>query len=70
MKCTFIFFRNYTGPQKTTSDSRGSNKVNYTRASRTMNPTVEPDDDSHSKYLSDTKKFQTYERDIEDNEVI
>lgn len=34
------------------------------------NEAIEVDEDSHSKYVSDTKRFQAYERDIEDSEVM
>lgn len=61
--------KNYTGPQKATGEGRGSSRVNYGRSSRIHVPPIEPDDDSHSKFYSDSKRYQTHERDIEDSEV-
>lgn len=43
--------------------------MTYSKASKAYNPAIEVDDDSHSKYMSDSKRYQAYERDIEDSEV-
>ena len=61
--------KNYTGPQKATGEGKGSSRVNYGRSSRIHGPPIEPDEDSHSKYYSDSRRYQNYERDIEDSEV-
>lgn len=61
--------RNYTGPQKSAGEGKGSSRVTYSKASKAYNPAIEVDDDSHSKYMSDSKRYQAYERDIEDSEV-
>ena len=57
------------GPQKATGDGKGSSRVNYGRVSRAHGPPIEPDDDSHSKFYSESRRHQNYERDIEDSEV-
>lgn len=62
--------RNYTGPQKAAGEGKGSSRVTYSKASKVYNEAIEVDEDSHSKYVSDTKRFQAYERDIEDSEVL
>lgn len=67
---TVSCFRNYTGPQKAAGEGKGSSRVTYSKASKVYNEAIEVDEDSHSKYVSDTKRFQAYERDIEDSEVL
>ncbi|XP_066978451.1 protein unc-80 homolog isoform X1 [Macrobrachium rosenbergii] len=62
--------KNYTGPQKSSGEGKGSSRVTYSKASKAYNPAIEVDDDSHSKYMSDSKRYQTYERDIEDSEAL
>ncbi|CAL4091464.1 unnamed protein product, partial [Meganyctiphanes norvegica] len=61
--------KNYTGPQSS-HDGKGSSRVThgYSKVSKAYNPAIEVDDDSHSKYMSDSKRFIVYERDIEDSE--
>lgn len=68
-KVILFSFRNYTGPQKSAGEGKGSSRVTYSKASKAYNPAIEVDDDSHSKYMSDSKRYQAYERDIEDSEV-
>ncbi|XP_063871430.1 protein unc-80 homolog isoform X10 [Scylla paramamosain] len=62
--------KNYTGPQKSAGEGKGSSRVTYSKASKAYNPAIEVDDDSHSKYMSDSKRYQAYERDIEDSEAL
>ncbi|KAK4295652.1 hypothetical protein Pmani_031795 [Petrolisthes manimaculis] len=62
--------KNYTGPQKAAGEGKGSSRVTYSKASKVYNEAIEVDEDSHSKYVSDTKRFQAYERDIEDSEAM
>ncbi|XP_042889771.1 protein unc-80 homolog isoform X4 [Penaeus japonicus] len=62
--------KNYTGPQKSAGEGKGSSRVTYSKASKCYNPAIEIDEDSHSKYMSDSKRYQTYERDIEDSEAL
>lgn len=48
----------------------GSNRAQYTKASRTANPNIEPDEDSHSKYVTDTRRQPTlHQSEVEDPEV-
>ena len=61
--------KNYTGPQRGAGEGRGSSRVNYGRSSRIHVPPIEPDDDSHSRYYSESRRNQPHEREIEDSEV-
>ncbi|KAF2352742.1 hypothetical protein FHG87_016501 [Trinorchestia longiramus] len=62
--------KNYTGPQRPAGEGKGSSRVTYGRSSRVHGPPIEPDDDSHSKYYSDSRRHQNYERDAEDSEAL
>ncbi|XP_069159541.1 protein unc-80 homolog isoform X1 [Procambarus clarkii] len=62
--------KNYTGPQKSAGEGKGSSRVTYSKTSKAYNPAIEVDDDSHSKYMSDSKRYQAYERDMEDSEAL
>lgn len=61
-------FRNYTGPNPTSPEHKGSSQKNFSRAP--YSPGYEFEEDSHSKYLSDRSRTKNYqERDMEDSEV-
>ncbi|XP_042207937.1 protein unc-80 homolog isoform X3 [Homarus americanus] len=62
--------KNYTGPQKSAGEGKGSSRATYSKTSKAYNPAIEVDDDSHSKYMSDSKRYQAYERDMEDSEAL
>ncbi|XP_023210931.1 protein unc-80 homolog [Centruroides sculpturatus] len=63
--------RNYTGPQRMI-DLRGSSIKNASKGA--CSPPFEIDDDSHSKFMSDSyyssRKQQQYEKEVEDSEML
>ncbi|XP_059490383.1 protein unc-80 homolog isoform X4 [Neocloeon triangulifer] len=61
--------KNYTGPQKSSPDHKGSSQRNF--RSGPYSPGFEFDEDSHSKYISDHSRTRPgNERDLEDSEVM
>lgn len=65
-------FRNYTGPTRGSTEFKTSSMKNFTRtaAQETHNAALDLDEDSHSRmFVSDTRRTNFLERDMEDSEV-
>ena len=58
--------RNYTGPQKSAAEGKGSSRAKSAKYNPHM---IEIDEDSHSRYMSDSRRYTTMDRDVEDSEV-
>ena len=64
--------RNYTGPTRGSTEFKTSSMKTFTRtaAQETHNAALDLDDDSHSRmFVSDTRRTNFMERDMEDSEV-